>query len=377
MNPVFAKLGTTIFEKMSMRARETGAINLGQGFPDARGPEDVLEFAANALLEGGNQYPPMAGLPVLREAVAAHYGHHQGLELESDEVIVTSGATEALAAAIFALVSPGDTVLMLQPLYDAYLPLVERAGGVAKLVALAPPDWRITREALEAAGPAKLVIVNTPLNPTGSMLSASELALLADYCISNDATLIADEVWEHLVFDGRAHVSPMTLPGMRERTVKIGSAGKIFSLTGWKVGWICAAPKLASVIAKAHQFLTFTTPPNLQAAVAYGLGKDDAYFAEMRAGYQRSRDRLARGLSDIGLKTLPCAATWFVNVDLAASGIAEDDVRFCERILETAGVAAIPVCSFYAADPVTSIVRFCHAKADATLDEALVRLATI
>jgi len=377
MNPVFAKLGTTIFEKMSMRARETGAINLGQGFPDARGPEDVLEFAAKALLEGANQYPPMAGLPVLREAVAAHYGHHQGLELESDEVIVTSGATEALASAIFAMVSPGDAVLMFQPLYDAYLPLVERAGGVAKLVALAPPEWRITREALDAAGPAKLVIVNTPLNPTGSMLGAGELALLADYCISNDAVLIADEVWEHLVFDGHAHVSPMALPGMRERTVKIGSAGKIFSLTGWKVGWICAAPKLASVIAKAHQFLTFTTPPNLQAAVAYGLGKDDAYFAEMRAGYQRSRDRLARGLNDIGLKTLPCAATWFVNVDLAASGIAEGDVRFCERILETAGVAAIPVSSFYAADPVTSIVRFCHAKADATLDEALARLATI
>jgi N-succinyldiaminopimelate aminotransferase len=377
MNPVFARLGTTIFEAMSARARETGAINLGQGFPDARGPHDVLEIAARSLIEASNQYPPMAGLPVLRKAVAAHYRAHQGLDLDASEVIVTSGATEALAASIFALVSPGDAVLMFQPLYDAYLPLVERAGGVAKLVALTPPDWRITREALEAVGPAKLVIVNSPLNPTGSMMGAEELSLLADYCVSNDAILIADEVWEHLVFDGHAHVSPMSLAGMRERTVKIGSAGKIFSLTGWKVGWMCAAPPIAAVLAKAHQFLTFTTPPNLQTAVAYGLGKDDAYFDDMRAGYQRSRDRLATGLGAIGLKTLPCAATWFVNVDLAASGLAEGDVAFCERILETAGVAAIPVSAFYARDPVTTIVRFCHAKADATIDEALARLAAI
>ncbi len=377
MNPVYARLGTTIFEQMSMRARELGAINLGQGFPDARGPDDVLEVAAKALIEGPNQYPPMAGLQTLREAVAAHYRRHQRLDLDASEVIVTSGATEALAAAIFALVSPGDTVLMFQPLYDAYLPLVERAGGVAKLVALTPPDWRITRAALDAAGPAKLVIVNTPLNPTGSMMSAAELTLLADYCIANDAVLIADEVWEHLVFDGGAHLSPMAMPGMRERTVKIGSAGKIFSLTGWKVGWMCAAPRLAAVLAKSHQFLTFTTPPNLQTAVAYGLGKDETYFGDMRAGYQRSRDRLAGRLNAIGLQTLPCAATWFVNVDLAASGIAGGDVAYCERILETARVAAIPVSAFYSQDAVTSIVRFCHAKDDVTLDEAVRRLATI
>jgi N-succinyldiaminopimelate aminotransferase len=377
VNPVYARLGTTVFERMSARARETGAINLGQGFPDARGPEDVLKIAAQALIEGGNQYPPMAGLPMLREAVARHYRANQALNLDPSEVIVTSGATEALAAAIFALVTPGDSVLMFQPLYDAYLPLVERAGGIAKLVALTPPDWRITRETLEAAGPAKLVILNTPLNPTGSMASADELTLIADYCVSHDAILIADEVWEHLVFDGQTHVSPITLPGMRERTVKIGSAGKIFSLTGWKVGWMCAAPPIAAMLAKAHQFLTFTTPPNLQAAVAYGLAKDDRYFADMRKGYQRSRDRLRDGLAAIGLQTLPCAATWFVNVDLAASGVVEDDEAFCEHILEQARVAAIPVSAFYAADPVTSIVRFCHAKADATLDEALARLKAV
>ena len=374
MNPVYARLGTTVFETMSARARAIGAINLGQGFPDARGPEDVVAAAAKALIEGSNQYPPMAGIPALREAVAAHYAHHQGLDLAPDEVIVTSGATEALAAAILALVTPGDVVLMFQPLYDAYLPLVERAGGIARLVALSPPDWRITRAALDAAGPARLVIVNTPLNPAGSMLTAAEAALLADYCISHDAILIADEVWEHIVFDGARHVSPMALPGMRARTVKIGSAGKIFSLTGWKVGWMCAAPPLAALLAKAHQFLTFTTPPNLQTAVAYGLRKDDAYFEDMRRAYQRSRDRLRDGLEAIGLRVLPCAATWFVNVDLAASGIRQDDRSFCEWLVDAAGVAAIPVSAFYAGEPVTTIVRLCHAKNDATIDEALGRL---
>jgi N-succinyldiaminopimelate aminotransferase len=374
VNPVYARLGTTVFEKMSALARETGAINLGQGFPDARGPEDVLGVAAKTLIEGGNQYPPMAGLAVLRTAIAAHYRAHQRLDLDPSEVIVTSGATEALAAAIFALVTPGDSVLMFQPLYDAYLPLVERAGGVAKLVALTPPDWRISREALDAVGPAKLVIVNTPLNPTGSMMSAEELALLADYCIANDAILIADEVWEHLVFDGHSHVSPMTLPGMRDRTVKIGSAGKIFSLTGWKVGWMCAAPPIAAMLAKAHQFLTFTTPPNLQTAVAYGLAKDADYFTEMRATYQRARDRLRDGLTGLGLVVLPSAATWFVNVDLTASGIAEQDEAFCERLVRTVGVAAIPVSAFYARDAITSIVRFCHAKESGTIEAALDRM---
>ncbi len=377
MNPVYTALGTTIFETMSARARATGAINLGQGFPDGRGPEDVLAEAARALLEDSNQYPPMAGAPALRQAVADHYRAHQGLDLDPSEVIVTSGATEALAAAIFALVSPGDEVVMFQPLYDAYLPLVQRAGGVAKLVRLEPPEWRITARALAAVASdrTRLVILNTPLNPTGTMTTPEELALLADFCVGHDAIAICDEVWEHVVFDGRTHRSLMALPGMRDRTVKIGSAGKIFSLTGWKVGWMCAAPAISSVLAKAHQFLTFTTPPNLQAAAAYGLGKDMAYFTGMRAGYQRSRDRLAAGLEALGYTVLPSAATYFLNIDLTASGIAMDDVAFAQWLIEEAGVATIPVSAFYAEAPVTNVVRLCFAKQDATLDAALERMA--
>ena len=377
MNPLYARLGTTVFEAMSARARANGAINLGQGFPDGSGPVDVLQEGARALLGESNQYPPMAGLPVLRQAVADHYAAHQGLDLSPAEVIVTSGATEALAASILALVTPGDEVVMFQPLYDAYLPLVERAGGVARLVRLEPPDWKITAEALAkvASARTRLIILNTPLNPTATMATPEELALVADFCVSHDAIAICDEVWEHVVFDGRQHVSLMTLPGMRDRTVKIGSAGKIFSLTGWKVGWLCAVPALSQGIARAHQFLTFTTPPNLQSAAAYGLGKDMAYFTGMRASFQRSRDRLAAGLSGLGYRVLPSEATYFLSIDLAASGIAMGDVAFCEWLLDEAGVAAIPVSAFYAQDAVTNVVRLCFAKADDTIDSALERMA--
>lgn len=377
MNPVYSRLGTTIFEAMSARARATGAVNLGQGFPDGKGPQDVLQEAARALLGDSNQYPPMAGLPVLRQAVADHYAAHQGLDLDAAEVIVTSGATEALAAAILALVSPGDEVILFQPMYDAYLPLVERAGGIARFVRLEPPEWRITREALErAASPrTKLILFNDPLNPTATMASAAELRLLADFCVERDLIAICDEVWEHVVFDGRAHASLMAEPGMRNRCVKIGSAGKIFSLTGWKVGWLCADPALSSVIAKAHQFLTFTTPPNLQAAAAYGLGKDMGYFTGIRSGFQRSRDRLAAGLEGLGYTVLPSAGTYFLSIDLAASGIAMADVAFCEWLVEQRGVAAIPVSAFYAEDAVTNVVRLCFAKVDDTIDAALERMA--
>ena len=379
MNPVYAALGTTIFEAMSARARATGAVNLGQGFPDGKGPADVLQEAARALLGESNQYPPMAGLPVLRQAVADHYAAHQGLDLDAAEVIVTSGATEALAAVILALVSPGDEVILFQPMYDAYLPLVERAGGVARFVRLEPPEWRITREALErAASPrTKLILFNDPLNPTATMASAEERRLLADFCVERDLIAICDEVWEHVVFDGRAHASLMAEPGMRDRCVKIGSAGKIFSLTGWKVGWLCAAPALSSVIAKAHQFLTFTTPPNLQTAAAYGLGKDMAYFTGMRSGFQRSRDRLAAGLTGLGYAVLPSAGTYFLSIDLAASGIGMGDVAFCEWLVEERGVAAIPVSAFYAQDAVTNVVRLCFAKVDDTIDAALERMARL
>jgi N-succinyldiaminopimelate aminotransferase len=377
MNPIYAASKPTIFATMSSKAQAKGAINLGQGFPDDGAPQDVIDAAAAALRTGSNQYPPMAGVPELRAAIAAHYAVHQALDLVPEEVIVTSGATEALAAAILAIVSPGDEVVMFQPLYDAYKPLVERAGGIARVVRLEPPHWRITVTALEAVGSTRTraVIVNTPLNPSGAMLTADERTMLADFCIAHNAIAICDEVWEHLVFDGAAHVSLMTEPGMRARTVKIGSAGKIFALTGWKVGWMCAAPPIADVLAKAHQFLTFTTPPNLQAGVAYGLGKHRGYFDDMRAHNERSRDRLVGGLTARGYAVLPCPATWFVTVDLTASGIALDDVAWCNWAVDTIGVAAIPVSAFYDSNPVTNIVRLCHAKADTTLDTALARLA--
>ncbi len=376
MNPVYTALGTTVFEKMSGLARDLGAINLGQGFPDGNGPADVVDAAAHALCHGSNQYPPMAGLPVLRTAVARHYAVHQGLDLTPDDVIVTSGATEALAAAIFALVSPGDEVVMFAPVYDAYLPLVRRAGGVARVVRLEPPDWEITAAALDAVGSAKtkLVILNTPLNPTGTIASRAELARIADFCIAHDAIAISDEVWEHVVFDGAEHVSLMALPGMRERTVKIGSAGKIFSLTGWKIGWMCAAPPIAAILAKAHQFLTFTTPPNLQTAAAYGLGKDMSYFKGMRLDFATSRDYLASGLAALGYAVLPTRATYFLTIDLTASGIDQTDTGFCDMLVRNHGVAAIPVSAFYAQDPVTSIVRLCFAKDQATLRSALERM---
>lgn len=376
-HPVYRDMPTTIFEQMSALARETGAINLGQGFPDTPGPADILNVAADALLSRSNQYPPMAGLPELRAAVASHYAAHQGLALTPQDVIVTSGATEAIAATLLALVQPGDEVLVLAPLYDAYLPLIERAGGVAKVVRLTPPEWRITQTALEAAASprTRFLLMNNPVNPTGIVLRDGELALLARFCVDRDLIAICDEVWEHLTFDGLRHRPLMAQPGMGDRTVKIGSAGKIFSLTGWKVGWMCAAPPIVTLLARAHQFLTFTTPPNLQWAVAKGLAKPVEWFDAMRADYQASRDRLVTGLRAAGFVLLPSQATWFVCVDLPASSIAMDDREFCERVVRDAGVAAIPISAFYPDEPVTHLVRLCFSKADAVLDEAVARLA--
>lgn len=379
MNPLFASLPTSIFERTSVLAREHGAINLGQGFPDARGPEDVLRAAVDALLTESNQYPPMRGLGLLGKAIADHYGRHQGIRIDgATETLVTAGATEALAATILALVAPGDEVIVFQPIYDAYVPLIRQAGGVPRFITLTPPDWRVTAEALEAAlSPrTRAIILNSPMNPTATMLSDSELALLAEFCAAHDLTAICDEVWEHIVFDGREHRSLMTYPGMRERTIKIGSGGKIFSLTGWKVGWVIAAPETISTIARAHQFLTFATPPNLQRAVAYGLSKNDSYFLDMRAAYQRSRDRLSDALTQAGYAVLPSAATYFLLIDLAASEIALDDQSFCMRLVKEFGVAAIPVSAFYEEEPVTSVIRLCFAKEDATLDAAAERLAS-
>ena len=377
MNPLFANLPTTVFEVMSSLARETGAINLGQGFPDDPGPEDVRRAAAEAVLGGYNQYPSMMGIPELRSAIAAHYRRWQGLDLDpTSEVMVTSGATEALAGAILGIVEPGDEVVLFEPMYDAYLPLVRLAGGVPKFVTLQPPHFRLTEEALARAfSPrTKAVVFNNPLNPTATIFSDEDLALLADFCRRHDAIAISDEVWEHVVFDGRRHRSVLGLEGMRERAVKIGSAGKIFSLTGWKVGFVCAAPAIMRVLAKSHQFLAFTTAPNLQAAVAYGLGKDDAYFEGMRENFARSRDRFTAGLKTLGFDVIPSQGTYFVNVDIAPLGEA-DDVAFCRRLVTEHGVAAIPVSAFYAEGAVRNVVRFCFAKKDSTLDAGLERLA--
>ena len=378
MNPIFANQPPTIFDVMSTLAREHNAINLGQGFPDADGALDVREAAARALIEASNQYPPSPGLPQLRNAVAEHYGRLQGLSLDGmNEVVITSGATEAIAASILALVAPGDEVVMFQPTYDTYLPMVRLAGGVPLLIELQPPHWRITADALEAAfsDRTRVVLFNNPLNPAAIAYGAEDLDLLAQACVRHNVIAICDEVWEQVVFDGRPHLPLMRRPGMRDRAVKIGSAGKVFSLTGWKVGWACAAPPLAAAIAKVHAFIAFSTAPNLQLAVAWGLAKDEAYFRAMRDGFAHSRDRLTAGLTAEGFAVLPSQGTYFALVDLPASGISLDDAAFSRRAVLEAGVASIPVSAFYATNPVTSVIRLCFSKQDAVLDEGIKRLS--
>ena len=375
---VFSHLPTTIFEEMSGLARARNAVNLGQGFPDAPGPMALRRKAAEAVLDGYNQYPPMAGLPSLRQAVARHYNATQGLDLDwASEVTVTSGATEALAAAFLGLVEPGDEVVMFQPVYDAYAPIVRRAGGVPVLASLRPPAFRWDRAMLEGLFTAKtrVVALNNPLNPAGIVYERADLALLAEFCVRFDAVAVCDEVWEQVVFDGRIHLPLISFPGMRERCVKIGSAGKMFGLTGWKVGFICAAPTLTQVLSKTHQFLTFTTPPNLQEAVAWGLDNGEDWFSVMAPGLQESRDRLTAGLIAEGFCVIPSQGTYFLNIDLPASGITLPDRAFALYAVQQAGIASIPVSAFYETDAVTTILRLCFCKEDATLDEGIIRLA--
>jgi len=378
VHPIYAAMPTTIFEEMSGLARELGAINLGQGFPDDPGPQAVRAKAAEAVLNGSNQYPPMAGMPELRAAVAAHYARAQGLDLDwASEVTITSGATEALAAAFLALIEPGDEVIVFQPVYDAYLPMIRRAGGTPRVLRLAPPHWRIDHAALEAAitPRTRFLVLNDPMNPTGVVLGEEDLAQIAQLCVRHDLIAICDEVWEQLIFAPAVHRPLMTFPGMRERTVKIGSAGKMFGLTGWKVGFLCAAPALTQGLARAHQFLTFTTPPNLQAAVAFGLETGKAWFSEMAQTLARSRDHLAKALAAEGFAVLPSQGTYFLNVDLPASGVALADRDFALLAVRQAGVASIPVSALYESDPVATILRLCFAKPDVMLDEAARRLA--
>lgn len=377
-NNLLAATGTTIFTVMSALAREHQAINLGQGFPDTDGPQDMLDAAAAALMDQRNQYPPLTGVPELRQAVAATNARFYGLEVDPDrEVVVTSGATEAITACLMALTNPGDEVVLIEPLYDTYLPVVKLLGAVPRLVRLTPPRWELPRaELAQAFGPrTKAILLNTPMNPTGKVFTAAELAFIGELLQRHDAYAICDEVYEHLTFDGWRHIPLMTLPGLRPRCLRIGSAGKTFSLTGWKVGYVTAPAELALYVAKAHQNLTFTTAPNLQRAVAVGLAKEQGYFDGLARSLAERRDRLARGLNALGLATLPCMGSYFLVADFAPLGFAGDDVAFCRHITSAAGVAAIPVSAFYASDPPRHFARFAFCKREALLDEAVSRLS--
>ena len=377
MNPLYETMGTSVFERMSLAASKHGAVNLGQGFPDFGWPEPIIEAAAHALGEGSNQYAPSRGSPALRQAVADHYQRHHGIEVSADGVCVTSGATEALAAAILATVEPGDEVIVMTPAYDAYAPLVRRAGGTVREVALSPPAWRFEGDVLAAAVTprTRAIIFNNPHNPTGRLFAADEMEAVASVARAHDLTVISDEVWEHLLMDGQRFTPIARLDGMAQRTLKCGSAGKIFSLTGWKIGWIAAAPELATLAARAHQFLTFASAPNLQAAVAYGLAEGDAWLSPMRRAFARARDRMRGGLEAAGFAVLPSAATYFLIVDLAASGIALDDEAFANLAVEQAGVAVIPVSAFAKDDAPRHLARLCFAKRDETIDAGVEAMA--
>lgn len=376
-NSVLSSYGTTVFEVMSRLARDHNTINLGQGFPDDRGPADVLEAAATALLEQSNQYPPMMGIPQLRQAVATHNRRFYDIHVDwEEEVMVTSGATEALAAALFAMIEPGDEVVLIEPLYDSYLPMVRRAGGIPRLVRVEPPNWELPLSELERAfSPrTKLLLLNSPMNPSGKVFNDAELDAIASLITHFDAYAVCDEVYEHIVFDGRRHVPLMLKRGMRERSVRIGSAGKTFSLTGWKVGYVTAPPNLLTPISKCHQFLVFTTPPNLQHAVAYGLSKDDSYFAGLSQSMQGKRDILVRALTEVGFDILPCEGTYFLNAGFRHLGFNGDDESFCRHMTLEAGVTAIPLSAFYQDGEVNGSVRFCFCKQDKVLEAAASKL---
>lgn len=376
-SPTFTGMPTTVFEVMSGLARAHDSINLGQGFPDTDGPEDIRRVAAEALMDGPNQYPSMMGIPELRQAVAETNKRFYGLDVDwQTEVCVTSGATEAISDCINALVEPGDEVVLIEPLYDCYLPLVEHAGGVVRSIRMTPPNWILDLDALEAvfSDKTKLLLLNNPHNPAGKVFSKDELQGIADLLLKYDAYAICDEVYEHLTFDGRQHIPLMALEGMRDRVARIGSAGKTFSLTGWKIGYITAGSNLLDPIAKAHQFCTFTTPPNLQKAVTYGLRKDDSYFLNFIADLQAQRDHLAKGLAAIGFDVAPCEGSYFITVDARSVGLQEPDEVLCREMTIEGGVTAVPVSAFYRSDAPKHFLRFCFCKQIDFLDRGLERL---
>ena len=373
VNSVLSSFGVTVFETMSRLAIETGYIILGQGFPDEDGPEDLRRVAADTVIEGPNQYPPMMGLPELRQAVADHNKRFYDLDIDwQTEVMVTSGATEALNDCLMALIEPGDEVVLIEPLYDCYLPLVLRAGGIPKFVRIEPPQWQLPREAF--SDKTKLILLNTPHNPAGRVFTLGDMEYIASLVEEYDTYALCDEVYEHIIFDDRPHIPLMTLPGMRDRCIRLGSAGKTFSMTGWKVGYVTAPANLLAPISKSHQFVTFTTPPNLQKATAAGLVKGDDYFAQLSADMQRKRDLLTRGLKDAGFEVMETGGTYFLSVDIRSVGFKGTDEEFCRHITLEAGVTAIPLSAFYQDADVNHFARFCFAKKDEVLNEAASRL---
>ncbi len=382
-NIILNGYGTTIFTTMSALAHDHGAANLGQGFPDDNGPDDVRAVAAEALLHQSNQYPPMRGTLELRSAVAAHERRFYGLDIDPvDGVLVTCGATEALAACILALTNPDDEVIVIEPLYDSYVPIIRRAGAYPRYIRLQPPHWQLERAMLEAAitSRTKAIILNSPHNPTGAVMSAAEREMIADVLRAHPHVIaICDDVYEHLIFDGAAHVPLLSIPGLERQVLKIGSAGKSFSLTGWKVGYISGDAALIDLVAKAHQFLTFTTPPNLQAGVAYGLAKDNSYFQNFRASLQAKRNSFAQALYDIGFDICPSAGTYFLSAGYARFSDATA-IDFAQILVRDFKVATIPYDPFYAdpdGAPTPKLIRFCFAKQDHILMQATERLSAL
>lgn len=383
LNRRLAAFGTTIFAEMSALALRTGAINLGQGFPDTDGPEEIREAAVRALREGrGNQYPPGPGVPELRAAITAHQERRYGLSYDPDsEVLVTAGATEAVAAALLALVEPGDEVVALEPYYDSYAACIAMAGGTRVPVTLRPHEgsFRLDLDELRAAvtDRTRLLLVNTPHNPTGTVLTRAELRAIAELAVERDLLVITDEVYEHLVFDAAEHVPLATFPGMRERTVSIGSAGKTFSFTGWKVGWITSTAELVTAVRSAKQFLTYVASGPFQYAIAEALRMPDSYFEEFRADMRAKRELLAGGLEQAGFTVFRPAGTYFITADIRPLD-ESDGIAFCRSLPERCGVVAIPNAVFYDhRQQGAPFVRFAFCKRTSVLEEAASRLKSL
>ncbi len=379
LNARLQGFGTTIFAEMSALAMRTGAINLGQGFPDTDGPAVIAEAAIEAIRAGHNQYPPGIGIPELRHAIAAHQRHWYGLEFDPDtEVLVTAGATEAIAASLLALCEVGDEVLTFEPYYDSYAACTAMAGAERRVVTLHPPDYHFDADALRAAitPRTRLLLLNSPHNPTGKVFSRAELEVVARLCVEHDLIAVTDEVYEHLVFDGE-HVPLATFPGMRDRTVTISSAGKTFSFTGWKIGWVCASPPLLDAVKTAKQFLTYVNGAPFQHAIATALGLPDETIMGLGTDLGRRRDQLCDGLAAAGFTVFRPAGTYFVTTDIRALG-EDDGLAFCRALPGRCGVVAVPNVVFYDdEDAGRSLVRFTFCKRPEVLAEAVGRLAKL